>query len=187
MNRKHAASAAHSHPRGVYPGGITASLHIAAPPVRRMFPPFFLLGAAMGADAPKGVAGPGGLIPGSARWGMCCSNFNKPPGAVSRGSPQFSQKFLRSAGNFRQKRTTPARHWRTGVLTAPARPPPPRWRGRGRSAVPPPAAGGYHCSSSASAASMARSWALCRPPASGGGDITVPARPPPPRWRGSGA
>ena len=169
MNRKHAASAAHSHPRGVYPGGITASLHIAAPPVRRMFPPFFLLGAAMGADAPKGVAGPGGLIPGSARWGMCCANFNKPPGAVSRGSPQFSQKFLRSAGNFRQKRTTPARHWRTGVLTAPARPPPPRWRGRGRSAVPPPAAGGYHCSSSASAASMARSWALCRPPASGGG------------------
>ncbi len=156
MNRKRAASAAHSHPRGVYPGGITASLHIAAPPVRRMFPPFFLLGAAMGADAPKGVAGPGGLIPGSARWGMCCSNFNKPSGAVSRGSPQFSQKFLRSAGNFRQKRTTPARHWRTGVLTAPARPPPPRWRGRGRSAVPPPAAGGYHCPSSASAASMAR-------------------------------
>jgi hypothetical protein len=148
MNRKRAASAAHSHPRGVYPGGITASLHIAAPPVRRMFPPFFLLGAAMGADAPKGVAGPGGLIPGSARWGMCCSNFNKPSGAVSRGSPQFSQKFLRSAGNFRQKRTTP----QLGLRRL----------------------------------NMARSWALCRPPASGGGDITVPARPPPPQWRGRG-
>ena len=113
---------------------------------------------------------------------MCYSNFNKPPGAVSRGSPQFSQKFLRSAGNFRQKRTTPARHWRTGVLTAPARPPPPQWRGRGRSAVPPPAAGGYHCSSSASATSMARSWALCRSPRQRRGDITVPARPPSPQY-----
>ncbi len=187
MNRKHAASAAHSHPRGVYPGGITASLHIAAPPVRRMFPPFFLLGAAMGADAPKGVAGPGGLIPGSARWGMCCSNFNKPPGAVSRGSPQFSQKFLRSAGNFRQKRTTPARHWRTGVLTAPARPPPPRWRGRGRSAVPPPAAGDITVPARPPPPRWRGRGHSAVPPASGGGDITVPARPPPPRWRGSGA
>ncbi len=187
MNRKRAASAAHSHPRGVYPGGITASLHIAAPPVRRMFPPFFLLGAAMGADAPKGVAGPGGLIPGSARWGMCCSNFNKPSGAVSRGSPQFSQKFLRSAGNFRQKRTTPARHWRTGVLTAPARPPPPRWRGRGRSAVPPPAAGGISLFQLGLRRLDGTVVGALPSPRQRRGDITVPARPPPPRWRGSGA
>ena len=117
---------------------------------------FFSPRRGYGRVAPKGVAGPGGLVPGSARWGMCCSNFNKPAGAVSRGSPQFSQKFIRFAGNFRQKRTTPPRCWRESVLHVPIRPPPPEWRGEQALCRPPPAAGGYHGSSLASSAWMAR-------------------------------